>query len=90
MPDWDPKTGWTHVESTMTEPEAGSTTSTGSATLKLTRPVTIAKAEWNKDYTGEMSWTINKSQWLYVSWGKFGNFNDGDAGRVQGPYWYDQ
>lgn len=78
VPDWDPKTGWTHVESSMTKPEDGSTTSTGSATLKLKRPVTIAKEVWNKDYKGEMSWELNASQWLSVSWGKFANKGDQD------------
>lgn len=72
----------------MTQPEQGSTTSTGTAMLKLTRPVTIAKADWNKDYTGEMSWEVNKSQWLAVSWGKFGNKDDQDGNKVQASIWY--
>jgi hypothetical protein len=71
----------------MPESFAGDVKTQGSATLKVSRPVTIAKETWNKDYKGQMSWTINKSQWLYMSWGKFGNKGDGDQGKVQGPYY---
>ena len=50
----------------------GNVKSQGTAHLMLRRPVEIAKTTdgWNKDYKGPMSWTLNKSQWLYVSWAK--------------------
>jgi hypothetical protein len=61
----------------------------GTATLKVKRALTIAKEEWNKDYKGEMSWELNKQQWLAVSWGKFGDKNDQDQNKVQSDYWRD-
>ena len=73
----------------MTKPEDGSITSQGKAMLKVKRAVTIPTETWNKDYKGVMSWEINSSEWLYVSWGKFGDRNDQDGNKVQGPYWYD-